>query len=86
VLVEYAAPLLRAGGTFVAWKGRAAASEVDAGARAAAELGLEPREPLPVAPYKGARDLHLYVYLKVGPTPSRFPRRPGMASKRPLGA
>jgi 16S rRNA (guanine527-N7)-methyltransferase len=86
VLVEYAAPLLRVGGTFVAWKGTAAASEVDAGTDAAAELGLEPREPLPVAPYEGARDLHLYVYLKVGETPTQFPRRPGMASKRPLGA
>src|SRR3954447_1283358 len=41
VLAEYAAPLLRLGGTFIAWKGAPGADEVTAGARAAAELGLE---------------------------------------------
>ena len=26
----------------------------------------------------------LHVYRKVAPTPERFPRRPGVAAKRPL--
>jgi 16S rRNA (guanine527-N7)-methyltransferase len=86
VLAEYAAPLLRLGGTFIAWKGAADPVELEAGTAAAAELGLEARDPLPVAPYPGARDLYLHLYLKVGETPGRYPRRPGMAAKRPLGA
>jgi 16S rRNA (guanine527-N7)-methyltransferase len=85
VLVEYAAPLLRPGGVLVAWKGARDPEEESAGARAAEELGLEPAEVLPVAPYPGSRNRHLHVYEKVGATPRRFPRRAGMASKRPLG-
>ena len=86
VLVEYAAPLLRAGGMFVAWKGARDPDEQAAGARAAAELGLEVLDPMPVEPFQGARELYLHLYSKVGETPPRYPRRPGMAAKRPLGA
>src|SRR5919201_2835724 len=42
VLVEYAAPLLRPGGTFVAWKGARDSSEETAGHIAAELVGLEP--------------------------------------------
>lgn len=86
VLVEYAAPLLALGGLFVAWKGSPGESEVATGAIAAAELGLTPLTPIAVTPYEGARDLHLYLYSKVRCTPAGFPRRAGMATKRPLGA
>ena len=85
VLVEYAAPLLRADGVLVAWKGARARDEEEAGARAAASVGLEPVEVRHVVPFEGARDRHLHVFRKVSPTPERFPRRPGMAEKRPLG-
>lgn len=86
VLVEYAAPLLRPGGLLVAWKGSPDADEVDAGAAVAAQVGLEPLDAVPVAPYSGARSLSLYLYSKVRDTPPKFPRRPGMAAKRPLAA
>jgi 16S rRNA (guanine527-N7)-methyltransferase len=85
VLVEYAAPLLREGGVLVAWKGVRSREEEAAGARAAAEVGLEPEEALRVEPFEGARDRHLHVFRKIAPTPERFPRRAGMAVKRPLG-
>jgi 16S rRNA (guanine527-N7)-methyltransferase len=84
VLAEYAAPLLRDGGLLVAYKGRRDPSEEAAGMAAAAILGLEVRPPLPVAGRTGADEHHLHLYLKVGPTPDRFPRREGMARKRPL--
>ena len=84
VVVEYAAPLLRVGGSLVAWKGRREAGEEAAGAAAAAELGLELVEVRHVDPFPGARDRHLHVFRKVARTPERFPRRPGMAAKRPL--
>jgi 16S rRNA (guanine527-N7)-methyltransferase len=86
VVVEYAAPLLRVGGTLVAWRGHRDPLAEAAGARAAAELGLRPSEIRSVRPYPEAKHRHLHLMLKVRQTPSRFPRRPGMALKRPLGA
>jgi 16S rRNA (guanine527-N7)-methyltransferase len=84
VLVEYASPLLAVGGVFVAWKGARDSDEEARGAEAAAELGLEPEAVVEVKPWPKARDRHLVVYRKVSPAPDRFPRRPGMAAKRPL--
>jgi 16S rRNA (guanine527-N7)-methyltransferase len=84
VVVEYAAPLLALGGALVAWRGRRDAGAEAAAGRAAAAVGLEPVEVRHVDPYPGARDRHLHVFRKMAPTPSRFPRRPGMARKRPL--
>ena len=86
VLAEYAAPLLRDHGVLVAWKGRRDAQEEEDGAYAAEQLGLEPVEIRRVQPFPAARDRHLHVMRKVAPTPPRFPRRPGMAAKRPLRA
>jgi 16S rRNA (guanine527-N7)-methyltransferase len=84
VLVEYAAPLLEIGGAVVAWKGRRDAEEERDGVAAATVTGLELREVRPVRPWNGAEHLHLHLYVKVASTPNRYPRRPGMASKRPL--
>jgi 16S rRNA (guanine527-N7)-methyltransferase len=85
VLVEYAAPLLRPGGVLVAWKGARNEAEERLGGRAAEAVGLASVGVLRVEPFEGARNRHLHVYRKVAPTPERFPRRPGMAAKRPLG-
>ena len=85
VLVEYAAPLLAVGGVLVAWKGARDPAEEAAGDGAAARLGLELRGITRVEPFAGARDRHLHVYGKLAPTPDGFPRRPGVARKRPLG-
>jgi 16S rRNA (guanine527-N7)-methyltransferase len=87
VLVEYAAPLLglRPPGVFVAWKGAVGADELRLGKGAADEVGLSLEDVVRVEPFPGARDRRLYVFRKVAPTPDRFPRRAGMAAKRPLG-
>jgi 16S rRNA (guanine527-N7)-methyltransferase len=86
VLVEYAAPLLRPGGSLVAWKGRRDPVEEADGEAAAAQTGLEPRGIHRVPPRPGAEEHHLHVLTKVAPTPERFPRREGVARKRPLRA
>jgi 16S rRNA (guanine527-N7)-methyltransferase len=86
VLLEYAAPLLRLGGTLVAWKGARGAEEEAAAEAAARELGMGAGTVVPVSPFEGARDRLLHVFEKLEPTPGRFPRRPGMARKRPLGS
>jgi 16S rRNA (guanine527-N7)-methyltransferase len=86
VLVEYAAPLLEPGGALVAWKGRLETAEEADGRAAAEALGMSAPEATAVEPFEGALNRHLYLSSKVSATPSRFPRRPGMARKRPIRA
>jgi len=74
VAAELCLPLCRPGGRLVLWSRETAGEQL---ARAAAELGGEPRT---------AECPSVLVIGKVGPTPERFPRRPGMAVKRPLTA
>jgi len=86
VLVEYAAPLLREGGSLVAWKGRRdPIEEADAGVAAEA-LGMARPLSRPVAPVPDIDARTLYLSLKVRSTPNGYPRRPGMARKRPFRA
>lgn len=86
VVAEYAAPLLRMGGSLLAWRGRREPDDEATAGRAARELGLEVADAVQVHPYPCATNRHLQLMLKVRETPSRFPRRPGVARKRPLGA
>lgn len=86
IVAEYAAPLLRDGGALIAWRGRQDPEEEAAAAIAATELGLRYESPVPVRPHPDATHRHLQRMVKIAPTPDRFPRRPGMARKRPLGS
>lgn len=86
VVVEYAAPLLVVGGTLVAWRGQRQLEAEGRAAHAAELIGMERREILRVAPYREATDRHLHLFSKVMETPPEFPRRAGVAVKRPLGA
>jgi 16S rRNA (guanine527-N7)-methyltransferase len=85
VVLEYAAPLLRLGGRLVDWRGRRVPDEESAARRAGEELGMRLQEIRRVLPFADARDHHLHIWLKAAETPARFPRRPGIARKRPLG-
>ena len=85
VLVEYALPLLRRGGSLLAWKGQVSAEEMAAGAAASTLLGGGPPDRRP----SGVPSLgeHAFVIVpKVAATPDRFPRRPGEPGRRPLPA
>lgn len=84
-LAELASPLLRAGGTLVAWKGRRDREEELELARAATGLAMEPADVLEVGERAGYEHRHLHVARKSGPTPEGLPRRPGLAKKRPFG-
>ena len=86
VVLEYAAPLLRIGGVLIDWRGARDPEEEDRGERACVVLGLERVEVLWADAYDGAREHHLHVFRKLRETPARFPRRAGIARKRPLGA
>jgi 16S rRNA (guanine527-N7)-methyltransferase len=86
VVLEYAAPLLRVGGVLVDWRGQRNQDEEHAAVEAAGLLGLERESIRRVEPFDGVRDHHLHVYLKLRETPDRFPRRVGVARKKPLAA
>jgi 16S rRNA (guanine527-N7)-methyltransferase len=86
VIAEYAAPLLREGGAVVAWKGALEPAEVRDAAAAADILGLSPPRAIAVQPFAASERRTLQVLTKLRPTPDRFPRREGMAAKRPLSA
>lgn len=86
VLCEYAAPLLRHEGVLIAWKGSVGDAEAADARAAATQLGLEAEPVRPVLPFAGSERRVLYVFRKVAPTPPSYPRRPGIATKRPLSA
>jgi 16S rRNA (guanine527-N7)-methyltransferase len=86
VVMEYAAPLLALDGHLVEWRGRRDPGEEAQAERAGGTLGLTRVQISHVAPFPGALDRHLHVFRKTASTPEGFPRRPGLASRRPLGA
>lgn len=85
VVAEYAAPLLQVGGHLIVWRGRRNPEEEAGAAAAAGQLGLRILEPRQVQPFPAAENRYLHLMLKVMETPARFPRREGVARKRPLG-
>lgn len=84
VLLEYAAPLLRENGHLVAWKGSPDEAELAAAGVSAEILGFGPGELTSTKPFQGSRARHFYVAQKKRATDERFPRRAGVALKRPL--
>jgi 16S rRNA (guanine527-N7)-methyltransferase len=86
VLCEYAAPLLRDGGVLVAWKGAVSAAEAADEDAAATHLGLRVESVRSVVPYMDSERRTLHILRKVAPTPPKYPRRAGIATKRPLSA
>jgi 16S rRNA (guanine527-N7)-methyltransferase len=83
VLLEYALPFLRLAGYLAATKGSAVDEELAAAGKALSTLGGALRRTLPLR-VPGVMDQTLVVVEKEAATPERYPRRPGMPSKRPL--
>ncbi|NQU42297.1 16S rRNA (guanine(527)-N(7))-methyltransferase RsmG [bacterium] len=87
VLVEILFPLVRPGGSVLAWKGPLSATEVLTAQPACDELGgAEVREfPYSLEMAGETLDLRIVVLEKQGPTPARYPRKPHRIRKHPLG-
>jgi 16S rRNA (guanine527-N7)-methyltransferase len=76
VALELCLPLVRPGGHLIVWTGLIDAESLRG---VSVELGGGPPRSLATAPGRA-----LLVVEKLEATPERFPRRPGMAGKRPL--
>jgi 16S rRNA (guanine527-N7)-methyltransferase len=85
VLVEYLLPLVRVGGRCLAQKGTSAVDEARAAERAMKLLGGRLDRLIPVELPGLEEPRYLVVIEKVAPTPARYPRRPGLPAKNPLG-
>ena len=84
LLCEFTLPLVRVGGTMIAYKGPAWEEELAAAQRALEKLGGRYVRTLP-APVPGRDWNHTLIYVeKAAPTPAAYPRRPGVPEKKPL--
>jgi 16S rRNA (guanine527-N7)-methyltransferase len=84
-VVELVLPFCAVGGSFIAQKKGDIGEEVGSAARAIDIMGGRLREIRVVdLPEFGDRRF-LVVIDKVSPTPAKYPRRPGIPAKRPLG-
>ena len=86
VVLEYSAPLLSDCGRAIAWKGRLEDGELERGTAAAKTLNLTPPHAATVEPWEGGGRRHIVTTQRDGDLPDGFPRRAGMATKRPLGS
>jgi 16S rRNA (guanine527-N7)-methyltransferase len=84
VALELCLPFARAGGIVVLPRGSDLASQLADGRAAAGQLAARLRPPLPLDLEELPPGRSLVIADKLGPTPKRFPRRTGLAAKRPL--
>jgi len=78
--LELTAPFLAVGGLAILQRGPAEPGEAESLSLATSELGCAAESEIRLG---GGR--RLILVRKTGSTPPRFPRRPGVAQKRPLG-
>jgi len=88
VVAEYGVPLLEHGGRVLAMKGKLEQEELAEGSTAADTLGARVVEivEVPMLPAVGEKERKLAILEKLRKTPARYPRRSGVAARRPLGS
>jgi 16S rRNA (guanine527-N7)-methyltransferase len=84
VLVEYLLPLLRIGGRAIILKGETGPAEVHAAEGALRILGGRVDQLITVELPKVVETRYIVVVNKVAATPEKYPRRPGIPTKKPL--
>ena len=87
VVLEYCAPLIRGEGKIICMKAKLSEEELQAGEAASSELqvGLLEEQEVEYGPSLLQKERRLLVFEKASTTPKTFPRRVGLAKKRPLG-
>ncbi len=84
VLLEYLLPLLRVGGVAIAQKGESGPGEAERAQPALELLGGRLQRVVPVELPGNSETRYLIVVDKISATPAKYPRRPGIAAKRPI--
>jgi len=85
ILLELCLPFVALGGRFAAYKGPGYIDEMAGAESALGELGGRLEE---IWPYDLPEDMGqrvLLIFSKRGPIPARYPRRPGVPQRHPLG-
>ncbi|MBI5869731.1 MAG: 16S rRNA (guanine(527)-N(7))-methyltransferase RsmG [Actinobacteria bacterium] len=84
VVIEYVLPLVKPAGAVLLQRGAREEGDESTASAVAGQLGGRLDRIESVHPYPDSKNLHVWVLTKLIRTPDRFPRRPGMAKKRPL--
>lgn len=84
VLLEYTAPLARVGGLVLLPKGSRLEDELSAAEAALEALGCRVEGIVPMR-REVSGEVRVVAVRKLGETPAGYPRRPGVAERRPLG-
>jgi len=84
VLAEYLLPLVRVGGSIIAMKGESAHAEAQSSENALSILGGHLREIVQITLPGIVEEHYLVVIDKVAATPSGYPRKVGLPTKKPL--
>lgn len=84
ILMEYLLPLVRVGGAVLAQKGENAHAEVQSAEKAILLLGGNLRRITKITLPGVVEERYLVVVDKKATTPSRYPRRAGLPTKKPL--
>jgi len=85
VLAEYLMPLVRLGGRAIAQKGETGPAEAHAAEGALRLLGGRVQQLITVELPRVPETRYLVVMEKTAATPAEYPRRAGLATRRPLG-
>lgn len=84
VLAEYLLPLVHVGGYALAQKGANITEELSKAKNAVAELGGQVSQVMEFELPQSGEKRSLVVIEKIRTTPAKYPRKPGMPSKKPL--
>jgi 16S rRNA (guanine527-N7)-methyltransferase len=85
ILLEYAVPLLKVKGIFIAMKGSKADNELAEAKAALVKLGAEVVKVEKFSLGAEAEHRSIVIIQKISITPDEYPRKPGIPSKYPLG-
>lgn len=84
VLAELCLPAVKVGGEFLAYKASAAKEEIQAGGAAIKQLGGKIKQTVTMTLPGTDEERNLILIDKVSATPKKYPRRPGLPSKKPI--
>lgn len=84
VLSELCLPAAKVGGEFIAYKASAAPEELQQGGTAIKQLGGKVQKTVTLTLPGTDEERNIIVIDKIKATPKKYPRRPGLPSKKPI--